>query len=179
MMRVTGDPFCAVCRQTIRDTYAPFAVPAAGGGVVLETPMVVFNDVPESTTTVRAARFSIDSCVGVTFQVTASPTAPFALESPAVIVASPTGPKPWPAYVWFRFTCDGAGTTHNDAATITCLDTGDVFDVEPLRQLRRTSKHRDPAGFRPIGQHARSYRRRPAQGTGAARRRDRLRRSAL
>lgn len=129
MMRATGDPFCAVCRQTIRDTYAPFAVPAAGGGVVLETPVVVFNDVPETTTTVRAARFSVDSCVGVTFQVTAAPGAPFALESPAVVVAPPNGPKPWPAYVWFRFTCGSAGTTHNDAATITCLETGDVFNV--------------------------------------------------
>ena len=58
-----------------------------------------------------------------------TPGAPFALESPAVVVAPPNGPKPWPAYVWFRFTCGNAGTTHNDAATITCLETGDVFNV--------------------------------------------------
>jgi IgA Peptidase M64/von Willebrand factor type A domain len=128
MMRATGDPFCAVCRQEIRDTYAPFAVAAPGGGVTAPSLAVTFNDVPEGTTTVRAARFEVDSCVGVTFQSTLAPSAPFSLESPAVLAASPSGAAPWSAYFWYRYTAGAPGTINNSTARILCVETGETFE---------------------------------------------------
>ncbi len=129
-MRASATPdFCVVCEDVIREFYAPFALPGVSGAVSLNTPNVVFNDVPESVTTQRAASFSVDSCVPVTFEVTALPAAPFELVGPPVIVAYPSGGTPWTAYVWFRYTCDTPGTSHIDAATIRCIETGEDFNV--------------------------------------------------
>lgn len=130
MMRSTGDDFCAVCLDEIRDFYATYALPAPAGDVTLDTPSVNFNDVPEDVTTQRAATFSVDSCLPVTFQVTDQPASPFVLESNATTVASPSGPTPWKARIWFRYTCDTAGAAHSDTATIRCVETGEEFTVD-------------------------------------------------
>ena len=128
-MRSLGNDFCAVCQDVIRDFFASYALPAVSGSVVLSTPTVTFNDVPEDVVTQRAATFFIDSCVPVTFQVTAQPGAPFQLVSPAVMVAYPSGPSPWSAHIWFRYSCTMPGAMHSDSATITCIETGDIFNV--------------------------------------------------
>ncbi len=129
MMRTTSAPFCPVCTQQILDTMAPFAVPAPGGGVTLSETTIDFNDVPLELTVVRAARFMVDSCFPVTFELTTPPLAPFTNESPSVMVASPSGTTPWPAYFWFRFTCDAIGAVPPQMAIIRCLDTGEDFEV--------------------------------------------------
>ncbi|MFA7441278.1 MAG: M64 family metallopeptidase [Sphingomonadaceae bacterium] len=129
MMRDTGAAFCPVCTQTILDELAPFAQPAPSGDVTLATSTVDFNDVPTGLTVVRAARFDVHSCVGVTFQAITMPTAPFALESPAVVVASPAGPAPWPGYFWFRMTAGAVGPVASQMVTLRCLETAEDFVV--------------------------------------------------
>ncbi len=129
MMRDTGAPFCPVCTQTILDTMAPFALPAPSGDVTLATSIVDFNDVPTDLTVVRAARFDVDNCFAITLQAITTPTAPFALESGAVTVASPAGPTPWPAYFWFRMTAGAVGPVPSQVVTLRCLETGEDFIV--------------------------------------------------
>lgn len=129
MMRDTGAPFCPVCRQEIIDVMAPFSAPALGD-VLLGTPTVFFNAVPTGLTVVRAARFDVTNCFPVTFQAMTMPGAPFALESPVVLVASPSGPSPWRAYFWFRFTAGTAiGPVPPQQVTLHCLETGEDFIV--------------------------------------------------
>lgn len=130
MMRATGNDFCAVCLEEIRDFYATYALPAPSGDVTLDTPSVNFNDIPVDVTTKRAATFSVDSCLPVTFEVTDQPASPFTLESNPIVVASPSGATPWKAYIWFHYTCDTPETGHNDTATIQCLETGEEFTVD-------------------------------------------------
>lgn len=129
MMRDTGAPFCPVCTDTIVDVMSAYNQPAPSGDVNLATSTVDFNDVPTDLSVVRAARFDVNSCVGVTFQVLNLPTAPFALESPAVLPAAPAGPSPWRAYVWFRLNAGAVGPVASQQITIRCLDTGEDFVV--------------------------------------------------
>lgn len=124
-----GGDFCPVCAKEIVDIMAPFAVPAPGGDVTAAVTTVDFNDVPEGLSTVRAARFMVDACGPVTFQLIDAPGAPFTAESPTVLVANPAGPAPWPAYFWFRFTCDSIGAVPAQNATIRCLETGEDFVI--------------------------------------------------
>jgi hypothetical protein len=130
MMRDSGIAFCAVCLEVVRDFFAPYATPAPGGAVTLDTPSVNFNDVPEGTTTQRSATFSVDSCVPVSFSVRSSVPAPFELVSNATTFAYPSGPTPWKAYVWFRYTGDAPGTSHAGEVRILCNETGEEFTVD-------------------------------------------------
>lgn len=129
MMRDTGAAFCPVCTDTILNVMTPFAQPAPAGDVTLATPTVNFNDVPTGLTVVRAARFNVNSCFPATFQAMTMPSAPFALESPAVLVAPVAGPTPWPAYLWFRMTAGAVGLVPPQQVTIRCLDTNEDFVV--------------------------------------------------
>lgn len=125
-----GIDFCAVCQRVIRDFFAPFAGPAATGGVTIASTALQFDDVPVTTSAVRAATFSVDSCTAVTFTVTTQPNAPFSLESPAVVVAQPSGVKPWAAHVWFRYDCGGVIDSHLSQAVIHCVETGENFNID-------------------------------------------------
>lgn len=129
MMRDTTAPFCPVCTAAIVTTMAAYNQPAPSGDVELAVSEVAFNDVPTGLSVVRAARFDVSSCVGVTFQVITMPVAPFALESLAVLPASPAGPAPWPAYVWFRLNAGAVGPVASQMITIHCLDTREEFFV--------------------------------------------------
>jgi hypothetical protein len=129
MMRETSQRFCPVCTDAIVDVMSVYNQPAPSGDVNLATSAVDFNDVPTNLSVVRAARFDVNSCVGVTFQVMNLPTAPFALESLSVLPAAPAGPSPWRAYVWFRLTAGAAGPVVSQQVTIRCLDTGEDFVV--------------------------------------------------
>lgn len=129
MMRDSGQPFCPVCLQAIVATMSAYSQPAPSGDVNLATSTVDFNDVPTGLSVVRAARFNVESCVGVTFQVLNPPTAPFALESPVVVPAAVAGPSPWPAYVWFRLNAGGVGSVPPQQVTVRCLETMEDFVV--------------------------------------------------
>jgi hypothetical protein len=129
MMQTTLSPFCPVCIQAILDVMAPFSQPAPSGDIELATLNVNFNDVPTGLTVVRAARFDCNSCFPVTFEATTPLNAPFALESQPVTVASPSGPTPWRAYFWFRFTAGAVGPVAAQQVTLRCLETGEDFVV--------------------------------------------------
>ena len=129
MMRDTGALFCPVCTATIVDVMSEFNQPAPSGDVSLANSTVDFNDVPTGLSVVRAARFNVSSCTGVTFQVMAAPSAPFALESLAVLPVSPAGAAPWPAYVWFRLNAGAVGSVPSQLVTIRCLETAEDFVV--------------------------------------------------
>ena len=85
----------------------------------LETPQIVFNDVPEGDTMQRAALFRIEGCEALTFHVTSPPAAPFSLFAP--------GPFPFPAgplhthelRIWVMFTGRAPGTA--DAGSLTVV----------------------------------------------------------
>jgi hypothetical protein len=72
--------------------------------IVLETPQVIFNDVPEGDTTKRPALFRISGCESLTFHLT-GPAAPFAPFEP--------GPFPFPS-----------GPLHTDELRIWVMYTG-------------------------------------------------------
>lgn len=130
MMRDTSAPFCPVCTEAIVGVMSAYSQPAPSGDVNLATSTVDFNDVPTGLSVVRAARFDVNSCVGVTFQVMTLPAAPFALESPAVLPAGPSGPSPWRAYVWFRLNAGAVvGSVPSQEITVRSLDTGEDFLV--------------------------------------------------
>ncbi len=128
-MRDTSQPFCPVCTGVIVDVMTEYAQPAPSGDVTLASSTVDFNDVPTGLSVVRAARFDVASCLPVTFQAMTTPSAPFALESPAVLPAPIAGPSPWPARFWFRFTAGAVGTVAPQQVTLRCLDTGEDFVV--------------------------------------------------
>ncbi len=129
MMRNTGEAFCAVCTSVIVNFMAQYNEPVPSGDIDLATSTVNFNDVPTGLSVVRAARFNVNSCVGVTFQVLNPPVAPFALEGPAIVPALPAGPSPWPAFIWFRLNAGAAGPVPSQQVTIRCLATGENFIV--------------------------------------------------
>ncbi|WP_293678462.1 M64 family metallopeptidase [uncultured Phenylobacterium sp.] len=131
MMRTTGSPFCAVCRQTIRNFFAPFAAPSPTTGITLDTPSLDYADTPVGTTALRAATFSVEACVPVTFEVIAAPGLPFAVHGAALVTSLPAGGPVRKARVFFSYGCTAIGTFANDTATIRCLETGQVF-VVPL-----------------------------------------------
>lgn len=129
MMRDTSAPFCPVCTDVIVTLLSTYSQPASGGDVVLATSTVDFNDVPTGLSVVRAARFDVNSCVAVTFQVLTTPASPFALESPTVVSAAPIFPSPWRAYVWFRIDAAAVATVPAQQVTIRCLETSEDFVV--------------------------------------------------
>ncbi len=131
MMRDTADIFCAVCIDEIRDTMAAYAVPATTGAVMIDTLSVSFDDIPEETSTVRPVVFSVDTCLPVTFEVTAAPSAPFSVAYDPIVVSSPGGSTVRLARVWIRYDCAAAGTSDTDSVTIRLVETGQTW-VVPL-----------------------------------------------
>ena len=90
--------------------------------VELETPQIVFNDVPEDETTKRAALFRISGCGQVTFRVLSGPSEPFALfaEGP---FSFPSGGFPTDELrIWFLYTAGAAGTMDSGTVSIAAED---------------------------------------------------------
>jgi Mg-chelatase subunit ChlD len=100
----------------------PEIIPGDPVSVELETPQVVFNDVPEDETTKRAALFRISGCGPVTFRVLSEPPAPFSLFA--------GGPYPFPSggfptdelRIWFLYTAGAAGSTDSGTVSIAAED---------------------------------------------------------
>lgn len=90
--------------------------------IELETPEIVFNDVPEGETAKRAALFRISGCGPVTFRIIAEPGDPFSLFA--------SGPYPFPAggfptdelRIWLLYTAGAAGTTATGTVSIAAED---------------------------------------------------------
>ncbi len=130
MMRSTGDEFCAVCQKEIRDVMAPFA---HAGSITLNTPSINFNDVPEGVTTIRAASWTVDSCLDKTFRVTSGPTNPaFGTFDGSVSVSEAEGAGPRQAYLWFQYTGSAPGSSASGSVTITCDETGEDWTIPLL-----------------------------------------------
>ena len=129
-MRSLGQPFCAVCERRIRQVLAPFAQPTT---VTLDTPSINFNDVPEGTTTVRAAVFTVNSCLALTFQIVSGPTrtsgtGTFGTPLGTTVVSSAT-PNPRQANVWISYGGTNDGDTATGTVTIRCVETGQEFII--------------------------------------------------
>jgi len=131
MMRNTGAPFCAVCQKEVRDTMAEYAVPATTGAITQDTFSLAFDDIPEGTSTVRPIVFSVDTCLPVTFQVIAAPSAPFSVAFEPIVISNPGPGTVRLARVWMRYDCGNAGDSHNDSVTIRAVETGTDY-VVPL-----------------------------------------------
>lgn len=129
MMRNTAAAFCPVCTRAIVAKLSPFAQPAPGGDVALGTSTVDFNDVPAGLTVVRAARFDVDSCLGITIHAITSLAAPFTFETSEVVVMDRSGPAPWRGFFWFRFTAGALGPVPPQQVTLRCIETDENFVV--------------------------------------------------
>jgi hypothetical protein len=77
--------------------------------ILLETPQIVFNDVPSGDTTMRAAFFTVEGCAPLQFEVESGPTGNFSLSSPGPY-PYPAGPFPTNEFrIWVMFTGGAAG----------------------------------------------------------------------
>lgn len=102
--------------------------------IALETPSLVFNDVPEGTTTVRAAVFAINACQPLTFNIISGPTVlsgPPNTEFGAPLGASVTVDPHLndKGRVWISYTGTSDGDTATGTVTIECNETGEQFVI--------------------------------------------------
>ncbi len=119
--------FCGVCRARIRTVLAPYAQPTT---VTLATPTIAFNDVPEGTTTVRAARFAVSSCVDMTFRIVSGPTVTSGPPATSfgtplgTVFNSPGNPPVRDAFAWISYTGTAPGDSATGTVTVRCEETG-------------------------------------------------------
>ncbi|MEM1396037.1 MAG: M64 family metallopeptidase [Pseudomonadota bacterium] len=129
MMRDTGAPFCAVCRDEIRDIMSDYAAPSVTGDVTLDTPSITFDDIPEDTSTVRPIVFNVDTCLPVTFEVTAPPAAPFSVDGSPFVVSDTSNGTVRLARIWIRYDCAAAGISDASSITIRLAETGEEWPI--------------------------------------------------
>lgn len=128
-MRSSSVAFCSVCQQEIRDVMAPYA---EAGNISLNTASILFNDIPEDVTTIRAASWTVDSCLDKTFIVASGPTnTDFSVYDGSVAVSEAAGPGPRQAFLWFQYTGGVPGSFANGSVTVRCDETGEEW-VIPL-----------------------------------------------
>ncbi|HED65419.1 MAG TPA: VWA domain-containing protein [Planctomycetes bacterium] len=88
--------------------------------ITLETPQIVFNDVPSGDTTMRAALFRIEGCGPISFEVEAGPSGSFSLFTPGPY-AFPAGPFPTDELrIWVLYT-GGTPDTTDPGGTMTVV----------------------------------------------------------
>ena len=96
--------------------------------ITLETPQVVFNDVPSGDTTARAALFTVEGCGPLVFEVESGPTGNFSLLEPGPF-PYPAGPFPTEAFrIWALFTGGPAGSS--DPGGVMTVVARDAFGTE-------------------------------------------------
>jgi len=99
---------------------AEAAVKRAGWLIELHTPNLVFNDVAEGETVVRAIRFTVQSLWETNFQITSGPGAPF--DAPFGTSASLGPSSDFDAvrevYMWISYTGTTAGDMARDSVTV-------------------------------------------------------------
>lgn len=127
LMRSTGQDFCGVCQQEIITTLMPFA---ETGSVGLNTPTVMFNDIPTDTTTWRPASFAVVSCLDKTFEIISGPSNPVFQPAMGTIASSPgSDGKVRTAFVWLRYTGQAPGVTANGTMRVRCHETDEEWDI--------------------------------------------------
>jgi hypothetical protein len=100
----------------------PAVVSGDAPAIRLETPQIIFNDIPEGDTTKRAALFRVSGCEALTFHVTAGPTAPFSLFEPGPF-SFPAGPMPTADLrIWVLFTGQTPGSVVAGTMTVVARD---------------------------------------------------------
>jgi len=103
--------------------------------VTLLTPSLSFINIPEGiggtgVTAYRAIQFEVLSCAGVTFQVTAGPTAPFTAPlGLTVTVPSAHQAPPVTARLWIAYTATTQGASAVGSAVVHCVETNQDFTV--------------------------------------------------
>lgn len=98
--------------------------------VTLATSAVVFDDVPEGDTTMRAARFSVDGCRRLFFEVTAGPTGPFSLDESGPFAFPPSDFPTSDLRIWILFTGEAPGTNANGLVSIRAVDALTSLEVD-------------------------------------------------
>lgn len=127
LMRSLGQDFCAVCQQEIIDTLMPFA---EAGSLGLNTPTVMFNDIPVGTTTARAASFAVVSCLDKTFEIISGPSNPLFQPALGTVTSSLASEgKVRTAYIWLYFTGQAPGSSANGTMRVRCHQTGEEWDI--------------------------------------------------
>jgi hypothetical protein len=127
-----GSGFCAVCKQVIRDTLAPFQPPES---LTLVTPSIAFTDIPEGVggtgvTTWRAIVFEVVTCGTRVFRITAGPTGGFGTPlATAILVDASHNDPVAQARIWLSYTSTTAGATAAGSVTIRCDQTGESWDI--------------------------------------------------
>lgn len=97
------------------------------------TPSIVFNDVAEGSTTVRAAVYSVNACEPVHLEITDGPTvtsgpASFGTPLGASETVDPrTGETE--GRIWISYTGTNAGDTASGSVTVQCTETGDEWTL--------------------------------------------------
>ena len=98
--------------------------------ISIGTPEVVFNDVPEGETTMRSARFTIDGCERLMFEVTAGPTGPFSLDDSGPFHYPPSAFHSPDLHIWLLFTGQAPGSTATGLISIRAVDSVTGVEVD-------------------------------------------------
>jgi hypothetical protein len=129
MRRSAHPTFCPVCEQQIRDVMATYAAPSVTGDITQETTSLAFVDIPEGTSTVRAATWLVDSCLPVTFRVVTPPASPFSVAFDPIVVSTPSGGSVRQAKLWIRYDAGSAGTSGSGSVQVEIVETGEIDTI--------------------------------------------------
>lgn len=115
---------------------ASAAICAAIESVTLQTPSVVFNNVPAGEMAIRAITFEVHSCQSIDLQITAGPIVvsgpgttsylPFLGVTSTTILPSAT---PQVTQLWIAFTGTATGDIANGTVTVDCPQTGESWVI--------------------------------------------------
>ena len=125
--------------------------------VTLQTTSLVFNDVPEGQTTVRAVVFALSACQSLTFNISDGPTvlsgAPGVFGTPLGTSVTVSPHDTDTARVWISYTGTTALDTATGTVTVTCVETGQGLRRPDQRQYDRQTHGGLGAGAGPVEQH--------------------------
>lgn len=98
--------------------------------ITLQTPEIVFNDVPTGETTMRAAFFTVETCSTLSFEVESGPTGNFTLHEPGPFPFPAQGSQPTTEFrIWVLFTGGPAGSTDPGGVMTVVAHDGDGNEV--------------------------------------------------
>lgn len=98
--------------------------------IILQTPSITFNDIPEGETTFRAVVFSVESCQPVTLTVVSGPGTDFSTPFGTSVELGIGGDSsPREARVWIGYTGTSEGDTASGNVTIRWEETGQEWTV--------------------------------------------------
>jgi murein tripeptide amidase MpaA len=104
-------------------------------GPMLQTPSVMFNDIPEGETDARAIVFQVTSCSAATFQIVSGPAVISGsggfgtLPSPSATLPAIASAAPRNARLWLTFTGTNAGDISAGTVTVRHVESGQTWSV--------------------------------------------------